>query len=226
VRATAVIPVKRFASAKRRLAGTLPAPARKSLSQAMLGDVLEALADSAQVERIILVTNEWDLPVVDVAWTGVPDLRRTSHSAAASRGVARAMAEGAECVALLPGDCPLLDPAELDGALRRARPGRVAVIPDRHGSGTNGLIMSPPDAIEPAFGEGSRKRHEKLARGFGHALAVERLYSLSLDLDTYDDLLVLRQALSRNPDLAPRTARALAALRRDVEPATKRGTPP
>lgn len=226
MRTTAVIPVKKLASAKGRLAATLPANARKSLSRAMLGDVLVALGRSSEVERILLVTNEWDLPVVDVPWTGVPDLRRSTHSAAAARGVERAIAEGAECVALLPGDCPLLDQAELDGALRRARPGRVAVIPDRHGSGTNGLILSPPDAIEPAFGEGSRERHEKLARGFGHTLAVERLYSLSLDLDTYEDLTVLRQALDRNPDLAPRTAAAIAELRRDVESATQRGSVP
>ena len=224
MRTTAIIPVKRFASAKGRLAGTLPGRARKELSRAMLGDVLDALGESSEVERILIVTNEWDLPVVEVAWTGVPDLRRTTHSAAASRGVERAIAEGAECVALLPGDCPLLDPAELDGALRRAQPGRVAVIPDRHGAGTNGLILCPPDAIEPAFGEGSRERHEKLARGFGHTVTVERLYSLSVDLDTYEDLTVLRQALDRNPDLAPRTAAALAVLRRDVESAEERGS--
>jgi 2-phospho-L-lactate guanylyltransferase len=226
MKTAAIIPVKRFASAKGRLAGTLPANARKALSRAMLGDVLEAIGESSEVERIMVVTNEWDLPVVEVPWTGVPDLRRSTHSAAASRGVERALAEGAECVALLPGDCPLVDPAELDGALRRARPGRVAVIPDRHGTGTNGLILSPPDAIEPAFGEGSRERHEKLARGFGHTVAVERLYSLSIDLDTYEDLTVLRQVLDRNPALAPRTARALSELRRDVEPASKRGSVP
>ena len=226
MRTTAIIPVKKFASAKGRLAGTLPASARKTLSRAMLGDVLEALGESSEVKRILLVTNEWDLPVVDVSWTGIPDLRRSTHSAAASKGVEHAMEEGADCVALLPGDCPLLDPAELDGALRRGRPGRVAVIPDRHGSGTNALVLSPPDALEPAFGPGSRERHEKLARGFGHTLAVERLYSLSVDLDTYEDLTVLRQALDRNPELAPRTAAAIAELRRDVESAAERGSVP
>lgn len=226
MRATAIIPVKRFASAKRRLAGTLPAPARKELCRAMLGDVLDAIGKSSEIERILVVTSEWDLPVVEAAWTGVPDLRRSTHSKAAGRGVKHALAEGAECVALLPGDCPLLDPAELDAALRRARPGRVAIVPDRHGTGTNALILTPPDAIEPAFGDGSRERHEKLARGFGHTVVVERLYSLSVDLDTYDDLAVLRQVLDRNPKLAPRTALALSELRRDVEPASKRGSIP
>jgi 2-phospho-L-lactate guanylyltransferase len=225
VKAAAVVPVKKFSSAKRRLAKALSPQARQELCREMLGDVLEAIAESAQIEEIIVVTREWDLPVVEVPWTGVSDRRRTSHSKAAALGAKHAIANGADCVAMLPGDCPLLDPAELNGALRRAKPGRVAIIPDRHGAGTNGLILSPPDAIEPAFGPGSRERHEKLARGFGHEVAVERLYSLSIDVDTYDDLTVLRQALDRNPDLAPRTAAKLAELRRDVEPAAKRGQP-
>jgi hypothetical protein len=54
-------------------------------------------------------------------------------------------------------------------------------------------------------------------------VAVERLYSLSIDVDTYEDLTVLRQALDRNPGLAPRTAAKLAELRRDVEPAARKG---
>jgi 2-phospho-L-lactate guanylyltransferase len=223
MRTTAIIPVKRFGRAKQRLAKALSPAARKELCRAMLGDVLEAVDQSSRIERILVVTKEWDLPVVEVPWTGVPDVRRSTHSAAVSRGVEGAIDEGAECVAVLPGDCPLLDPAELDAALGRARPGRVAIVPDRHGSGTNALLLSPPDAIEPAFGPGSRERHEKLARAFGHEVAVEHLYSLSLDLDTYEDLAVLRQALDRNPELAPRTAKALAALRRDVEPASERG---
>jgi 2-phospho-L-lactate guanylyltransferase len=224
VRATAIVPVKRFSDAKRRLAKALSPKARAELCREMLGDVLEAIGESNQVDSIVVVTREWDLPIVEVPWAGVSDRRRSDHSRAATIGVDRAIADGAECVALLPSDCPLLDPAELDGALRRARPGRVAIIPDRHGSGTNGLILSPPDAIEPAFGPGSRERHEKLARGFGHEVAVERLYSLSIDVDTYEDLTVLRQALDRNPGLAPRTAAKLAELRRDVEPAAKKGS--
>jgi len=224
VHATAIVPVKRFSKAKARLARALSPDARKTLCRAMLGDVLEAIAESSEVQQTLVVTKEWDLPVVEVPWTEVPDARRSTHSSAAQRGIERALADGAQCVCLLPGDCPLLDPAELDAALRRARPQRIAIVPDRHGSGTNALILSPPDAIEPAFGEGSRERHEKLARGFGNEVAVERLYSLSLDVDTYEDLTVLRQALDRNPDLAPRTAAALSELRRDVESAAKKGS--
>ena len=67
----------------------------------------------------------------------------------------------------MPGDCPALSPAELqellDGA---ARPGReVVIVPDRHGTGTNGLLLAPPDAIAPSFGPGSFERHRALVAG-------------------------------------------------------------
>jgi 2-phospho-L-lactate guanylyltransferase len=211
---TAIVPVKRFGRAKRRLAATLGDGAVRELAREMLGDVLDAIGGSAAIDRTLVVTSEWDLPETRAGWLVIPDSRRRStHSGAARRGIAQALAEGASCVALLPGDCPLLDPAELDGALRRARPGRVGIVPDRHGTGTNALVLCPPDAIEPAFGEGSRERHERLARGAGLEPAIERLYSLAIDVDTTDDFAVLRQALDRNPQLAPRTARALRRLR-------------
>jgi 2-phospho-L-lactate guanylyltransferase len=211
----AIVPVKRFGQAKRRLAEKLGDDAVRQLAREMLGDVLDAIGTSAVVERTLVVTSEWDLPETKAGWYVIPDSRRRStHSGAAQRGVERALREGAWCAALLPGDCPLLDPAELDGALRRARPGRVGIVPDRHGTGTNALILCPPDAIAPAFGEGSRARHERLATDAGLEPAIERLFSLAIDVDTAEDLGVLRQALERNPELAPRTARALRRLRR------------
>jgi 2-phospho-L-lactate/phosphoenolpyruvate guanylyltransferase len=215
MRVAAIVPVKRFGEAKRRLAEGLGDDARRELTLAMLGDVLDAIGRSAEIERVLVVTTQDQLPESDTAWVEVPDApKRSTHSGAARRGIRRALRGGADCAVLLPGDCPLLDPAELDGALRRARPGRVGIVPDRHGSGTNALILYPPDAIKPAFGEGSRARHEELAREAGAEPAVERLYSLAIDVDTPEDLAVLRQILDRNPNLAPRTARALSALRR------------
>ena len=88
---------------------------------------------------------------------------------------------------LLPGDCPLLDSVELDRELDAQAPG-VAVIPDRHGTGTNGLILSPPDAIVPAFGPGSRDRHLELARSAGVRCRIATVHSMALDLDTGEDL--------------------------------------
>jgi 2-phospho-L-lactate guanylyltransferase len=221
VRATAIIPVKRFGDAKQRLLEALDRPQRAALVKAMLADVLAAVAAAEQVERVIVVTGEGRaerIALHHAQRTTMPlevlrDPDDRGHSAAATLGIIRALSHGAECAALLPGDCPLLDPSELDGALERMESGRVAVVPDRHGSGTNALLLCPADAIGPAFGEGSMERHRERAAKAGHDAVVEPLESLALDLDTPEDLAALAETLLESPERAPTTAAELGRLR-------------
>jgi 2-phospho-L-lactate/phosphoenolpyruvate guanylyltransferase len=209
----AILPVKRFSLAKRRLEAGLPAEPRERLSEAMLADVLAALDHTRRVQCVLAVTAEPRAAAAAREHRAevIDDSGHDGHSRAAALGVARALELGASAVALLPGDCPLLDPAELDGALDSLADKRVAIVPDRHGTGTNALFLAPPDAIRPAFGEGSRERHERLARAAGRELAIEPLRSLALDIDTPDDLAQLRELLAANPQRAPRTASVLRA---------------
>ena len=220
MRATAIIPVKRFGHAKQRLLEALDRPGRAALVKAMLADVLAAASDARRLERLIVVTGEGRAERIALRHarrTKTPlevmrDPDDAGHPEAATLGIVRAKALGAECVALLPGDCPLLDATELDAALERMHAGRIAVVPDRHGTGTNALLMSPPDAIGPAFGEGSREQHAERARSAGYELAIEELASLALDLDTPDDLDALAGALADAPERAPATASELGRL--------------
>jgi 2-phospho-L-lactate guanylyltransferase len=85
----------------------------------------------------------------------------------------------------------------------------VAIVPDRHGTGTNALLLAPPDAIEPSFGPGSFDRHEAAAVAAGLEPVVVRPPTLVLDVDTGDDLGRLEQLLAARTDRAPRTRAAL-----------------
>jgi len=223
VKATAVLPVKRFAAAKRRLAAGIDDERRAALAEAMLEDVLEAIGGARAIEGTIVVTDE-PRAVTAAARSGaevVPDPEgdgapapaadggAKGHSLAALAGIARAEERGAGCVVLLPGDCPLLDPRELDHLLTGLPESYVAIVPDRHGAGTNALALRPPGAIRPAFGEGSRARHVAAAREAGVPFAVEELPSLALDLDTPADVVALTRTLAERPRRARRTAKAL-----------------
>ncbi len=211
MKATAILPVKRFAAAKRRLAAGIDEARREALVAAMLEDVLEAIGAARTIERTIVVSDE--PRAVELARSAgaevVPDSPEEGHSEAALAGIARAETLGAECVTLLPGDCPLLEPRELDRVLTGIPERYVAIVPDRHGAGTNALVLSPPSAIRPAFGEGSRARHVAAAREAGIPFAVEELPSLALDLDTPADLVALTRALEARRGRAKRTAKAL-----------------
>ncbi len=209
--ATAVLPVKRFGAAKQRLAAGLEGESRRELAGAMVADVLEAIGEARAIERLIVVTGD---PVAQELASGVgaevvPDPEDAGHVQAAQAGIARAEVEGAERVVLLAGDCPLLDPRELDRLLTGV-PGRyVGIVPDRDGSGTNALLLSPPDVIDPAFGDGSRERHVEAARRAGVPFGIEELPSIELDLDTPADLIALTRELETRRGRARRTATAL-----------------
>jgi 2-phospho-L-lactate guanylyltransferase len=209
--ATAILPVKRFGAAKQRLAAGIDDDRRAAAIAAMLEDVLEAIGEARSIERTIVVTSEpaaLELAAATGAET-IPDPGDGGHPGAALAGIARAEALGARCVVLLPGDCPLLDPRDLERLLTGMPEHYVAVVPDRHGTGTNALALAPPGAIAPAFGEDSCARHVGAAREVGVPYSVEELPSLALDLDTPADVVALTRVIEADGSRGRRTARAL-----------------
>jgi 2-phospho-L-lactate guanylyltransferase len=211
IRATAIVPVKRFAAAKQRLATGLDDARKRELIEAMLRDVLTAIGEARTVERTLVVTGEAAAARLasELGAEVVPDATDTGHSEAALVGIEAAAAPNpAACVVLLPGDCPLLEPRELDRLLTGVPDHYIAVVPDRHGTGTNALVLSPPDAIRPSFGEGSCERHVASARRAGVPFSVEHIESLALDLDTPADVIALTTAVEGG-GRAKNTARAL-----------------
>jgi 2-phospho-L-lactate guanylyltransferase len=145
----------------------------------------------------------------------VDDPSDAGHSAAALLGVAAAVERGATRVLLVPGDCPALNPVEVDALLAAdAAAPHVVVVPDRHGEGTNALVLTPPTVMEPSFGPGSRARHEELARTAGASVEAVDVPSLGLDVDTLDDLEALREALERVRGGASHTRGMLARVSR------------
>jgi 2-phospho-L-lactate/phosphoenolpyruvate guanylyltransferase len=212
MRTAAILPVKSFARAKQRLGASVADPLRNALAQAMVADVLRALSQSSAIEATIVVTREPAVARAALAQGAavVEDPLEQGQSAAVLLGVRRALSEGVERVLCIPGDCPALDPRELDALLERTDAG-VVIVPDRHGLGTNGLLLSPPDAIEPSFGADSCERHRALAAAAGVSCRVERPASLLLDIDTGADLAALRERLRALPAPAASTRALLGA---------------
>jgi 2-phospho-L-lactate guanylyltransferase len=215
MRTAAILPVKRFAQAKQRLGASVEDPLRRELAEAMVADVLLALAQTTSIEQTIIVTGERTVVAAarERGAVVIEDDDEQGQPAAATLGVRHALAAGFERVLCVPGDCPTLDPAELNALLqvdpKHHGEREVVVVPDRHGAGTNGLLLAPPDVISPSFGGGSCERHQALARAAAIACRVQRVPSLLLDIDTGDDLDVLRARLAAHPARATRTRAVL-----------------
>src|SRR3954462_4334903 len=218
MRTLAIVPIKSFDVAKQRLADSLAAGTRRSLVQAMFSDVLGALRRTEGVERIAVVTA--DVAAGSMA-TGagmvvLHDGVSAGQSAATEIGIRYALDEGFERVLLVPGDTPLLKPPDLNELLVRCERDRIglAIVPDRHGTGTNGLLIAPPDAFSPSFGEGSFERHMSQARERALVTRVETLPSLEHDVDTPGDLAALWDVVDGSRRGAQRTRGALTQLDR------------
>jgi 2-phospho-L-lactate guanylyltransferase len=184
----------------------------------MFSDVLGALRKTDGIEGIAIVT-------ADVAATAVATGERMvvleddvcdGQSAATQIGIRYGLERGFERVLLVPGDTPLLKPPELEALLARSeRDGiAVAIVPDRHGTGTNGLLIAPPGTFDPSFGPGSLERHRTQAQERRLVHRIEGLPSLEHDVDTPGDLAALWAVVDDSRRGAQRTRGALAQLDR------------
>jgi 2-phospho-L-lactate/phosphoenolpyruvate guanylyltransferase len=218
MRTIAILPIKSFGAAKQRLAGMLGGGAREALVQAMFQDVLRSLRRVPEIDAIAVVSaNAYAQKAAKgEGVTLLDDHLEEGHSQAALIGIRHAVEHGFERTLLVPGDTPLLDPGEVSELLAAGdhTGSGLIVVPDRHGEGTNALLLAPPTAIEPSFGPGSCKRHQSLAVAAGIACAVHPVPSLALDVDTPDDLAQIAEVLESSRVKATMTRGALRQLDR------------
>ncbi len=194
-RVVAVIPVRSLAGSKSRLGEPLDQEEREALVLGLVRTTIAAAVEARCVSEVVVVSPDDEL-LGAIAGPGSTPLRQTGT------GLNEALVEavGACCadasgLLVLPADLPRVDAAEIDRLVRVAgralEPDRplVALIPDRHGTGTNALLVAPPDAIRFCFGEGSRRAHAaEAARAGGVYLEMDG--PLTFDLDTPEDLLL------------------------------------
>ena len=211
------------------MAAALARGSRESLAQAMFSDVLAALRRSRRIDEIVVVTDDpaaQSLAQDDA--TVLRDDRRAGQSEAALVGIGHAIAGGFDRVLLVPGDTPLIDSDEVDRLLERTAADRISVgiVADRHGTGTNALVLAPPDAMLPSFGPDSLARHVAMAEEAGVSHRLELADSLAHDVDTPEDLDALSAALDSGRAGAQRTRGALRQLSRSGARTTPRAEPP
>jgi 2-phospho-L-lactate/phosphoenolpyruvate guanylyltransferase len=214
----AILPVKRFSNAKRRLDGALARGARRALAEAMFSDVLTALRRVSAIDEILVVSADPGAQRIAEGYgaRAIEDPAESGQDQAVVRAAGVTRELGAAQVLCLAGDCPLIDPLELETLLGKPRTAaRFAVIvPDRHGTGTNGLLLSPPDAFEPRYGPDSFARHLELAQAGGVPTEVAEIASIGLDVDTPEDLAVLQEQLAACRGGAAHTRGMLHQLQR------------
>jgi 2-phospho-L-lactate guanylyltransferase len=193
----ALVPLRTISGGKARLGGLLDAEERESLVAGMLRHTLRTLAGWPAVSAVHVVSPD-PLALELARREGAQPVRQTDSGLNEALLAGRAAVAAATGTALLvlPADLPLLTIDALDGLLEAAdatlaagggRPLVVVAAADARG-GTNALLVSPIDTIEPGFGADSLERHLRAAAKADAATQVVVDGQLGFDLDTAEDL--------------------------------------
>lgn len=186
-----VIPVKDSSAAKQRLAPVLPAHLRQALAQAMLEDVLAAVAEIPGLDGRILVTTDPEAMRLAARYdcTCITEGADDGHSQAIAAAVRRLVRERRRTMLTVPGDIPLVTSAEIGQLIAAHRPPpSFTIAPSQDERGSNAILISPPDAVPLRFGENSFFPHLAAAEERGIAASVVRLPGIALDIDNPTDL--------------------------------------
>ena len=178
-----LVPVKRLADAKSRLAAAYGSGTRLALQLELAAGVVAAASAAPTVDRVVVATSD-------------PEASRLAEAVSDgdlpwNEGLAHAIAglrPRPDAVVILAGDLPLVCPDDVE-ALVRATPALGVAVARARDGGSNGLGLRPPDALMPNFGiPDSAAVHAQRALGAGLEAVICDRPGLALDLDTPADL--------------------------------------
>ncbi len=183
-----IVPHRGLAAAKTRLAPVLDHDERIALARTLLVQVLSVARQAA--EDVVVISPSAELEqIVAEAGARLEVQRGMGLNAGLDQAREAATAGGVQRLAVLHGDLPNLAPEDVSALLdAAAEQPAVAIAPDRLGTGTNGLALSPPGIIGFRFGIGSFAAHHAEALAAGVEPFILDRPGLAFDLDTPEDL--------------------------------------
>jgi 2-phospho-L-lactate guanylyltransferase len=188
-----LIPVKNLSSAKQRLAAVLDQATRTELAQAMLRDVVAAVAAWQSRPPVALVTS--DSFAIDLArkcdFEVIPDPANPGETGAIEIATRICAERGIDNTLVIPADIPLIQPSELAEIFANAPENGSVLVPAADGRGTNAAFRRPANLFPLRFGNDSFKPHLAAAQATGKPCQVLRLPGIALDVDNLADLQAL-----------------------------------
>ena len=187
-----LIPLKARAVAKQRLAAVLSDLERLMLVEQMLGLVINAARAARFIDAIAIVTSE---PLQAPANLIVLRDPGDGLNAALETAAAVLSRDGIDELVVLPADLPTLGGAAIEQLVTAGRRTGIALAPNRHRTGTNGLYTRLPTSLRFSFGPCSWQVHLASAQQIAQAeivLAPELLF----DIDEPADLVAWQHYVS------------------------------
>lgn len=191
-----LIPVKNKLNAKQRLAPLLSAGERFQLAQAMLEDVLDAVAAVPERPPVSLVTSDDHARQLAArhGFAIIEDRDDAGETAAIEMATRVCSERGDAWTLVMPGDAPLATAEEISQILRAAPQKGSVLASDHKHLGSNAVLRAPADLFPLRFGDYSYAPHLRAAKSTGLPVVELKLPGLGLDVDRAEDVQLLLAA--------------------------------
>lgn len=191
-----IIPVKDMRRSKQRLSNILTKAQRKTLTHAMLFDVLQCVTKVKEIHKVALVTKDKNAQKLARYFGAkiIKEKKNKGHTHAVAYALNHSLVSQYNRVLLLPADIPTINKSELKKILQAQNTFPfILFVPARNKRGTNAILISPPDIFLPEYGDDSFKPHLRRAEESGISYKILKLASIALDVDNKKDFELLKK---------------------------------
>ncbi len=189
LRTAAIVPVKTFSKAKKRL--NLPPEKTEILCKLMLEEVLCTISKSNLIEMTALVTKDENAFAIGKRFGCVEilDEKELGVNDAVSMADVYLLNHGFDATIVFPQDIPLMQPDDIQSLFNFKNSHRCAlVVPSRKFDGTNALFRTPVNLMKTHYDEDSYKIHLSTAEESLSSSSLVLIRRIMLDVDDQSDL--------------------------------------
>ena len=196
-----IIPLRSLHDGKRRLSGVLSPEERTMLVQRLFARTYQALRSVSRIEQVWVVSPDPELLAWTARFDALPIVQPGEGLNAGleyARRVVLARREARSLLVMLP-DLPLITTADVAAIVELAADDTVVLAPDRHGRGTNALLVPAAHTLPFCFGVDSLRQHQAAAEALRLTIQMYRAPGTAFDLDIAEEVWLMEDLAGPAP---------------------------
>jgi 2-phospho-L-lactate guanylyltransferase len=196
-----LLPIRSLLDGKRRLGTVLRQNERALLVQQLFRHTLRVIEEAGVVSRVCVVSPDPHILAWLQQFDVLPILQPNQGLNAGLEYARRQLLDlyNPDALLVVLPDLPMVEAQDVRAIVELCREQTVVLAPDRHGHGTNALMMRPPDALPFWFGVDSMSKHMQATEARELTLKLYQSLGTTFDVDTPDDLRMVQQVINGSP---------------------------
>ena len=188
---SAIIPVKTFSGAKKRL--SIQQSHKEKICNLMLQEVLNTVSKCKLIDKIILVSKDETVLKLGRSFGTVEIFDDESGVNNAIHLADQYLSDKEfDCSIIFPQDIPVMKPIDIDNLLGFVKSERsVIIVPSRQFNGTNALVRCPANLMDTRYDMGSYTFQMDAALTKTKNISIALIRRIMLDVDDKSDLVFM-----------------------------------